>query len=273
MSTSNNKKFLELVKKLDNPIGKISDLKNFFSKTRVSQSALNEALFNAINSNMVLALLKFGADPNAVRERGITPIMACGHNKNKIKLLIEYGADVNRADDSGRTILDYVLGWNQPELSIFLLENGAIPTPYFMENIKNYPNYKPVLDYLAQKEAQRQMRQRLQIEQIQRAKSRKQGVLEQLRIIPRTQTLSGGRYLYPGGRTYLQAGKEFQEIGRSRGMNVQFKQDIEYPRGYQQFWRQYQGELGDGPSDDGSYNLRSPRKAKKYIRKSRKIRK
>jgi len=68
----------------------------------------------------------------------------------------------------------------------------------------------------------------------------KKRVKQQLQALPRGQILAGERYIYPGGKLYLQAGKQFSQVGKSRGMNISgVNQDFTYPQGYEQLWRQY----------------------------------
>lgn len=216
--------------------------------------------------------------------------------------------DMGISADVLNNMLNYAAVYGYRDVIDFLLENGANPElshppllftvlddgdnsllVYLLEkkglnlNVKNNKGItfaqqakRRGLEYLIDSVIEHRLqKQRKQKQQIQKTKRGKQAVVGQLSAIPRIQTLSGGRYLYPGGSSYLQAGKQFAQIGRSRGMNVTgVEEEFKYPQGYQQFWRQYlykPPQLTNGQSGNGSYNLRSPvKKVKKSVKKYKK---
>jgi ankyrin repeat protein len=266
----NNAYIVEMLLKVDN--------RNINVVHNEEEFPLSIATYNN-NIEMIRVLLKYGADINlTTNELGRTALNSYLHdlkdvNKNVIELLVKNGAKLNIKDYNGYTPLDVMfssrlnLKYQDEALEITKLIVGKFHS-YFDETTLTFAKKFPLcFDYLSQKLTQ----------QIQKTKKGKQAALGQLSAIPRTQTLSGGRYLYPGGSAYLQAGRQFAQIGRSRGMNVVgVEEEFDYPQGYQQFWRQYkpQKEQGGGPSGNGSYKLRSPRRrVKKSVKKSKKVRK
>lgn len=78
------------------------------------------------------ALLKNGANPNAVANNGATYLMVAAHNGNLeyLNLLLRYGADVNQRDETsndnrGDTALLVALHSGQEKIVLRLLEAGA----------------------------------------------------------------------------------------------------------------------------------------------------
>jgi hypothetical protein len=72
-------------------------------------------------------LINSGADANAKREDGWTPLMfvsAIG-NKEIANLLIDKGANINEKNNQGQTPLFFAAHWGQAELVNILIEKGA----------------------------------------------------------------------------------------------------------------------------------------------------
>ena len=79
--------------------------------------------------NVVQALLKYGANIDAVSDSGSTPLRSTcfririTDNLDMVKLLVQHGADIQKANHSGGTCL--INSIQSYELCKFLLENGA----------------------------------------------------------------------------------------------------------------------------------------------------
>jgi ankyrin repeat protein len=82
------------------------------------------ALYGSVASIQIL--LEAGADPNAVDNRGATPLIYAAYSFDKTKLLVERGARVKVAARKGMTPLDVaaVVHGNAPVVR-YLLEHGA----------------------------------------------------------------------------------------------------------------------------------------------------
>jgi hypothetical protein len=222
----------------------------------------NTALIYALdNPKLFELLLKNGANPNLQNRIGSTISMIAIRDgkENLVKLLIKYGADLSIRDIYGKNVYD-----------IIMYEDNGI----------NQEEKKGLFDTLKNYELQIAQKHKRQIQHARQGKHMTSGLIETL---PRQQVpLRGGRYIYPGGISYMQA------AARSGLDTTGIRQG--YPQGYQQFWRTYQGEDemmrrlrqqhqqqerrrrqsqgGAGPSGSGGYSLRSPRKVKKSVKKS-----
>ncbi len=78
------------------------------------------------NAASVKTLLEAGADPNALDNRGATPLVYAAYSFEKTKLLVEHGARVKVAAKNGVTPLDVaaVVHGNAPAVR-YLLDHGA----------------------------------------------------------------------------------------------------------------------------------------------------
>lgn len=106
------------------------------SKQQFSEERLNIALFAAVaypsdNTDVISRLLKAGANVNAERQGGLTPLMdaAFTMNLSNVKLLLNSGADVARKTADGQTAYSRVLQHVRQ----------------FQENGDHPPSYVPVL--------------------------------------------------------------------------------------------------------------------------------
>ena len=79
------------------------------------------------NIEAVKQHLAEGADVNAKREDGVTPLhwAADGGHKEIAELLIAGGADVNAKDEFGETPLDWAIQLNEPETTDLLRKHGG----------------------------------------------------------------------------------------------------------------------------------------------------
>ena len=122
-------------------------------------TADQQLIFATNDNNMpeVKALLKKGANVNAVYENGMTSLMlSCYNRKVDIaKFLVEQGADVNVKDNLCRTALIFSCMGGQLEIVKFLIENGAdVDAP----NISSYlmpfkiPQLKEIIKSLLESE-------------------------------------------------------------------------------------------------------------------------
>ena len=68
---------------------------------------------------------KFDFDYQCDRGGNVLHYAALTGNLNRVKLLIERGADVNAKDNSGKTVLDYVIESRNLKLYSWLKEHGA----------------------------------------------------------------------------------------------------------------------------------------------------
>lgn len=115
-------------------IGDIEKLKSLESsgvslelKNEKGWSALTVACFHQ-KMEVVKYLLSRKVNPNTANIKGTTALMfAKTHAKGTeiLEMLLTSGADINAVDNFGRTILDYSLELNQPEITSFLIKMGA----------------------------------------------------------------------------------------------------------------------------------------------------
>lgn len=93
----------------------------------------NFSLFNAVqagNASTVKKLIAFGADVNAQKKDGWTPLMVAaaeGH-ADVVKVLLDGGAKPNAKNKSGRTALHFATQYTQEPVVKLLLDYGADPT-------------------------------------------------------------------------------------------------------------------------------------------------
>jgi Ankyrin repeats (many copies) len=82
---------------------------------------------NSAEDEIVLLLLKLGADPNAISDEKGTPVHWAVSKSNLIKLgyLIQYGANLDIQDDKGKTPLHWAVHFNSLPTVTFLVEHGA----------------------------------------------------------------------------------------------------------------------------------------------------
>jgi len=100
------------------------------TKDKLQTSPLHYAALYG-NAASMQTLLEAGADPNALDNRGATPLVYAAYSFEKTKLLVEHGARVKVAARNGMTPLDVaaVLHGNAPVVR-YLLEHGAeVPKP------------------------------------------------------------------------------------------------------------------------------------------------
>ena len=87
-------------------------------------------LHDAANRNcgpLVDYLLAKGADPNATKDDGVTPLDLAGM-KGEVAVmgqLVAHGARVNQRDHMGWTALDRAEKWRQPQAAAFLAAHGG----------------------------------------------------------------------------------------------------------------------------------------------------
>ncbi len=100
------------------------------------QSVTEQALTSLFDKHFDL-VMQYGGDPNLVNPVTKDPIMFAlirrgqGREKERFRVLIEKGLDLNRKDVQGRTAPLSAVGWfQQYDLALFLLENGANPKLY-----------------------------------------------------------------------------------------------------------------------------------------------
>jgi ankyrin repeat protein len=95
------------------------------TKDKLQTSPLHYAALYG-NAASIEILLEAGADPNALDNRGATPLVYAAYNFEKTKLLVEHGAQVKVAARNGMTPLDVaaVLHGNAPVVR-YLLDHGA----------------------------------------------------------------------------------------------------------------------------------------------------
>ena len=90
-------------------------------------SAIGEAAF--INDNRILSLLlEFGADPNLTNNEGETPLMVVARagNIEGATLLLEHGAEINAQERwGGQTALMWAAAQQQPEMLSLLIKHNA----------------------------------------------------------------------------------------------------------------------------------------------------
>ncbi len=111
---------------------------NLLASHRFTKDDLNGALFEAVkypsdNTDVISLLLGAGADVNAQRANGLTPLMeAVGTlNVSNMKLLVTSGADISRQTTLGSTGYSIAL-----EMAKQLQENGIRPPDYMPELLK-----------------------------------------------------------------------------------------------------------------------------------------
>jgi hypothetical protein len=82
---------------------------------------------NPANVSAVLALIDQGANVNAGRGKGQTPLIKCARNGHirVMKILLEKGADINAQDESGMTALMWAAHMGDPEMTRLLISKGA----------------------------------------------------------------------------------------------------------------------------------------------------
>ncbi len=90
----------------------------------------NERLFAAVSGDdcaEVRRLLKEGADPNARKPGGRSPLMLAARNGSAdlLRLLVDAGADLNARDEEGETALDFAAFAESDEKVKLLLMAGA----------------------------------------------------------------------------------------------------------------------------------------------------
>lgn len=107
-----------------------------YAHAPIGQTPLHIAAWNG-EQRLVKQLLELGADPNARDLHGGTPLHAMVRwvtRPDIISILLERGADINAVDHAGQTPLHLAAScirrpghqWgNHPELSSYLIENGA----------------------------------------------------------------------------------------------------------------------------------------------------
>jgi ankyrin repeat protein len=82
------------------------------------------------NAAIIEALLKAGADPNAVNANGTTALMtaASSGSADSVKVLVERGADVKALESAhGQSALMFAAALNRDAVVRFLLGHGAAP--------------------------------------------------------------------------------------------------------------------------------------------------
>ena len=99
---------------------------------RIEKKRLKEALFQEVvdpNASVkeVRALIRAGADVNAVDKDGKTALMraVCKGHEEIVKLLLKAGTDVRAADKDGSTALMGAARWGYEETVKLLLKAGA----------------------------------------------------------------------------------------------------------------------------------------------------
>ncbi len=80
--------------------------------------------FPETNKEIVELLIAAGADVNAKDQDDVTPLHFV-QTKETAELLIAKGADVNAKDIEGKTLLDWAIEDNQPEIADFLRKYGG----------------------------------------------------------------------------------------------------------------------------------------------------
>jgi hypothetical protein len=191
-----------------------------------------------INPSIIEYLLDDGANPNALSTSDGTPLVSAAMISNYpemeqvVKLLLKYGAEPMLKGKKGLNALETADAFRNPSYVNLMIQH--------------------------QLQKARRHKQQMQV-----TKQGKRMLMTDIKSIPRTQILEGGRYIYPGGLDYIQAGMR-------SGMDLTGL-DQGYPQGYQQFWRQYKpqpkNQGGAGPS---RYSVRSPRRKsikKKSVRR------
>jgi hypothetical protein len=196
---------------------------------------------------MVKLLIDYGANiSNSLLNMAVTEM-----DIGMIKLLIEHGADIYHKNKYGKSLFQIADEIREPE------------------------KREQILNLLLNKELQIAQKHKRQIQKTKQGKRMVSGLIETLprELVP----LRGSRYIYPGGSSYLQAGTRSGMVGMyTTGLN------LNYPQGYQQFWKTYQGDdemtrrlrqsqNGAGSSRNGGndgYSLRSPKKKVKSVKRS-----
>src|SRR5271165_3361898 len=94
-------------------------------KDKLQTSPLHYAALYG-NAASIKTLLEAGADPNALDNRGATPLVYAAYSFEKTKLLVDHGARVQVAAKNGVTPLDVaaVVHGNAPAVR-YLLDHGA----------------------------------------------------------------------------------------------------------------------------------------------------
>lgn len=77
--------------------------------------------------DLLLALLKLGANPNAKDYRQEPALLNAVYinNYERMKILLDHGADINATDSSGATAVATLASLNNFEMAYYLLERGA----------------------------------------------------------------------------------------------------------------------------------------------------
>ena len=77
------------------------------------------------SEEIVNLLLEFGANPNAINNKGQTPLHLINRQPaNVVRSLLEAGGDINATDNLGKTPL-HTSDWGSHEIGMILLEAGA----------------------------------------------------------------------------------------------------------------------------------------------------
>lgn len=104
-------------------------VKDGFQHMRVGGKTLLSIAANNGHTDIVLALLKVGADVNTLNDDRSTPLMLAafkGHIQI-VSVLIQAGADVNAVNKSGRNVLIQAVGRGHKDVVLALLQAGADP--------------------------------------------------------------------------------------------------------------------------------------------------
>lgn len=80
-----------------------------------------------VDNDLIVDLIKRGADVNATTRGGFSAVMRASEKNNldTIKLLVEYGADINIPNKAGFTPLMRAIVRGHLSVVVYLLDNGA----------------------------------------------------------------------------------------------------------------------------------------------------